>query len=621
MGRIGKVFSTPGQKPSQDVVSGDDGKPPMTNRHWTGETARLNEDGTVKDWDGPKVEPTYYNWYCEFIDDPDAWDPYFPPGKVHEEVGGILDALLPEDIVQILKSRSHLKTTFIQRGHTLYHICEQTAVGKKGIIFSALDIDLVEETFNYVIGQLSENEKILSFYGYLIDDENLSGYNKNKKRRGKKRAFKTGTAFWRYQDQKSAPGLKAVSWLAKRAFTGQHPGAVYLDDIEGDELSATDMKKYKRILLKKLMPAVGKTGYMVITGTIKGYDTSTDLYLLLKANDMYETYEYPAVTNVDTGAPDFPPWNDCEFDIQHVEKINPKTGKPVINFKTGKPRMVKKVTVKHIKNRERYAVTYPEKFSLEDLVLIRRKYRLGKVDDEAVTEADFFAEYQLEPYQPSGRYFDKTRISWKPPRIPRAPHFKTFEDVRDWCKHFNHTIYAWLDPGGKDAGHGVAITVGTYALGRYIFFDFVVVKEGLTAVAAKLAELIEYWTIDWWAVESNFNQDELYGEPVDERLYEYFEKHGKLYLYTPPSYKDNSLNKIKRIDARVSIMLGYIGDPIRFFVNPDAESKEQFDHEFITFPDVDAAAKKHEWDILDSMASQQIHQFGSGDDVEAVTGG
>lgn len=599
-------------------VDVDEDKPPMTNNIWKGETPRLDENGDIKDWKGPKVPPDYYHWYCTFIDDPKAWDPYFAPGRIHEEIGGILDALQVGDIEQLLKARDHLKTTFIQRGHPLYHICEQTPTAHKGIILSAFDIDLVEESFNYIIGQLAENERILSFYGYLIDDENLSGYkNTRQKKRGKKRSFRTGTAFWRYQDAKAAPGLKAVSWLAKRAFTGQHPGAVYLDDIEADELTPVEMKKYKRILLKKLIPAVSKTGFLVITGTIKGYDTDTDIYLLLKSNDMYETFEYPAVTDVKTGAPSFPPWDDCEFETYWVDKINPKTGKPVINARTGKPRRTKKIRVVSIKNRPQYVVTYPEKFTLEDLVLIRRKYRFGN----DATEAEFFAEYQLEPYQATGKYFDKARISWLPPRLPHAGHFSSFEDVRDYCLKYNHRIFMWLDPGGKGAGHGVAISVGTFLFGRYVFFDFVVVKEGLTAVAAKVAELLEYWAVDSWGIESNFQQKELYGEPIDERLYKYFKATGKTQIYSMPSYFDNSANKIKRIDAHVSIMLGYGADPIRFHVNPDAESKEQFDHEFVTFPDDELAKGKHEWDILDSMSSQHIHQFICGTAPVGAAGG
>lgn len=609
----GKSRQAPTVQPADD-----DDKPAMTNRKWKGELPIKDAKGDITGWTKPTVEVTYYNWYNTFIDDPGAWDPYFPTGKVHEEVGGILDALIPGDIVQVLKSRSHLKTTFTVRGHPLYNICEQTPAAQKGFIFSALDIDLVEETFNYVIGQLAENERILSFYGYLIDDENLSGYNKSRqKKRGKRRSFKTGTAYWRYQDAKAAPGLKAVSWLAKRAFTGQHPGGVYLDDIEGDELTPVDMKKYKRILLKKLMPAIGKTGYLVITGTIKGYDTDTDIYLLLKSNDMYETYEYPAVTNAETGASDFPPWEDCEFETRWVDKVNPRTGKPVINARTGKPRRKKIIEVKNILHRERYVVTYPEKFSLEDLVLIRRKYRFGN----DTTEADFFAEYQLEPYQATGKYFNKDRISWSPPRLPHAGHMSCFEDVRDYCKKYHHPIFMWLDPGGKGAGHGVAISVGTFLFGRYVFFDCVVVREGLQAVAAKVAELMEYWSVDGWAVESNFQQKELYGQPIDQRIYEYFLATGKKKVYCMPSYYENSANKIRRIDARISIMLGYVGDQVRFHVNPDCESKEQFEHEFITFPDEELAAKKHEWDILDSMASQHIHQFIAGLEAVGAAGG
>jgi len=546
------------------------------------------------------------------VDDPSEFNPYYPPGRVHREIGDILEALAVGDVAQDLMSRDHYKTSFIQRGFSLYNILEATPLAHKGLLLVSYAPELSEETFDRIIQILSTNKRILSFYGYVIDDT-------KQQKRGKKKKFKSGVASWVYQTPSAPAGLRCTSFQAGD-ITGQHPGIVFLDDIQVEELSDTKMRRYKRIILKTLIPTVTKTGIIIITGTIKGWNKRSDIYLLLESNPSYLTFKYPAVTD-EHGLPKFPPMSDVDYEIVEEPWISKLTGKPIIDFRTGQPKTRRSYKVNSIANEDEYIVTFPNKFTLKDLVIIRLKYRFGDIEGEedTTTDGEFFSEFQLQPNDPHGKYFSFDRVSFVPPKIPHLPAFHTFEDLRDYCKQANWPIYCWLDPGGRDA-HGVAIVIGTQILGHYVIFDMKVIRSGVPTVAKYLAELYVYWLVDEWYVEGNFNQDELYGQPIDDGLHSEMEKHGWLKHYKAPLYRDNSTNKLKRIDARWSMMLGYDNDPLRFHINKLSDDYEQWYDEFRSFGDTNVDTTKVEWDLLDGGASLHIHAFASAPPT-AVTGG
>ena len=357
-------------------------------------------------------------------------------------------------------ARDHFKTTMIQIADTCYRALEMQDKALKGIVNVALDDGLAHETYQSIIEHLTVNPLILSFYGCVIDQQKITA-------QSKKRKFSADTAYFTYQPAGSMPGLLCCSWES-RTITGKHPWVMKFDDIMDEPLSPVKMGKFKRIFFKKVLGAMSKTGIIILTGTLKGWDETNDAYLLLERDPDILTYRYPAVVDVETGLASFPSMDDV---IMHVTQIalKDKRGNQRLD-RFGQPMMRTRRIIDDVKGREKYRVTYPEKFSLEDLILIRLKFRYGevKIGDVECTDDDFFSEFQLQAANPSGKVFDTTRVFTTPPILEHERRFLDFVDLSEWL-HQNQPqipVYMFVDPGGKDS-HGVAYMILAVLSGMY----------------------------------------------------------------------------------------------------------------------------------------------------------
>lgn len=580
----------------------DEGEYPPTNRRWKGETPRYDDKGEITDWLGPKVEPSLINWYRVFKDDPDGWNPYFPAGDVHDEICGIIESMDMGDVLQILMARDHFKTMIVQENTALYHICEQSEYAQKGLLIITWSPRLAERTFNSIIEHLSWNPRILSFYGYLVDDV-------KRVERGKRRRFSTGTAFFKYQGAGKAAGIRCTSFQSGD-ITGWHPGIAFLDDIEDKRLSETYMERFREVFLKKLIPAISKTGIVIITGTIKGYSVGDDIYLLLESNPEYMTYKYPAVVNALTGEADFPPMSDVVYERHLVPVLNKRTGNPIYNQR-GEVKMRSRTVILEIKHREQYHVTFPEKFTLEELVKIRLKYRFGEVKN--MTDDDFFSEYQLTASNPKGKVFNMDRVFFYPPTLSGERAFFNFQDFAKWCGDQSHPVCMFMDPGGK-TGHGIAMVVLAYVAGerwgeKFVILDVKISDRGLPETAAMVMRLVDKWGVDDVGCEGNWDDAETYAHTIEREFYRACENAGRMDLYRPIPAYPNRGEKLLRINTHVSSMIGADELPERFFVNPESELFERYKNELTGFGFEMSLQELKGFDCLDATASVDIHML------------
>jgi hypothetical protein len=343
---------------------------------------------------------------------------------------------------------------------------------------------------------------------------------------------------------------------------------------------------------------------------------------------MYYTYRYPAVVDAVTGKDSFPPMDDVDYEIIEVPLLT-KTGK-LRKRRDGKLKTRRRTIIKGIKNREKYRVTFPEKFTLEGLVLTRMKYRFGAV--KGMTDDDFFSEYQLRSANPHGKIFNMDRVYEYPPTLHGIQTFFDFRDLALWCREHNHPIYLFIDPGGKKS-HGVAVVIAAYITGQnwtptYSILDCAVIKDSLVNVGNEIAKMLKEWYVIAWGVEGNFDQAETYGETLSNYVYDWFDSRGMgMYAMRATPY-DSKGDKMRRINTHISTMIGPKEAEPSFFLNPHGKDYDTFKTMLASFGGYDMeSSDEHAFDLLDALALLRINiiggagtfwmdAFGSQDDLD-----
>jgi hypothetical protein len=363
-----------------------------------------------------------------------------------------------------------------------------------------------------------------------------------------------------------------------------------LDDPQDEPFTAVYMEKFKRVMTKKLIPAVGKHGKIFLTGTIKGWDDTNDGYIWLSKKPGWEVYRYPAANAM-------PPMTDVEYTKHKRVIIDQATGQAMLDeYNEIMYETWYEVTVKE---REKYRTLYPERYRIEDLVAKRLEMM-----DESKNDDDFWSEYFLMAVNPTGKFFNKNRIKSLPP-----PTFMTFQAFLEWIFQFKYPVFLWIDPGGE-TGHGVAIVVGTKILGRTYWLDFVIVRSLIPVVAEVVGRLIVKWHVTAWGCEGNFLQKTCFAMQVEIFLKKYMEDQGWSDYYSYPTIKSSTGEKMDRIRNQLSIMIGLEGTDFIFFVNTEAQDYDSFNMQILSFGSRLASTSVHEFDLLDAMACMAINIFG-----------
>jgi hypothetical protein len=553
-----------------------------------------------KKWRRGKVPPAYYYyyWYLTMYDNPAKYDNPHPLDPLHKRISTTYKG--GKRHLTLLGRGSH-KTTIFVEGRATYLICEKQDKAKAGIFISCLDDTLSKTTYNAITENLSQNPRLLSFYGYLIDTQ-------KKSKLGRKRKFTDTTAFFTFQTTGMRPGLKCMPF-GEIKITGWHPYAVFLDDIQEKALTKTYRDRYKDIFGQRIIGAVGRKGNLYITGTIKGYDgdeeTFNDIYLWLEDTPGYITHKFPSVVDFE-GNPIFPTigrrGEDSEdsADIILEKQLLPVLDEDGNEIKLPSGLIYEELqdVIVEVRNREKYIINFPSVYTLEDLVYIRMEM---KNDDK------FFSEYQLQASNPSGKYFNKKRM--RPMKADELSEFEQFQDVatfRTYVKKFNKKVCLWVDPGGE-SGHGMSLVVMCKDMGCWFLLDCTVIRKGVPKTAEAIAKLLEKWNIRYWGVEGNFSQKEFVGKQLKFFLRKYLKENNKMSLYKPPVLKPNTGNKIQRIKEGFSTMLGLDGMSFTFYYNPAMIAKEQFMREVREFSLEVTGRKAHEFDLLDAIVSSDTH--------------
>lgn len=556
-------------------------KPVPTGRKWKGEhwdptskTWILKEgewwDPRAQKWKPgkPRTEPFY--WIFEFMWDPTKYEDPCPLGDFHEKVLIKMDS---HNRLIIEIPRDHLKTTVFNVDYMVHFILERPEFAKMGILNVAWDPGLSETTFMDVTENLSQNEKILSFYGYVIDENRPKTQDK---------------IYFTYQPVGAKFGLRCTSFKSG-SITGSHPYLIILDDPQDEPFTEKLMTKFRTVVKKKLLPAVAKRGKIIVTGTIKGFSSANDGYIWLEKNPTWTILRLPAANAM-------PPMKDIIAEKRAKPKVDKDTGIPLIGS-DGEP-IVEVYYHVEVKNREKYKLLYPERYTIEDLVR-----KLLEMQDEGKSSDDFYAEYFLQPQNPRGKFFLKDRIRSMPP-----PGFVSISAFVEWCHTCHYKICLWIDPGGAK-GHGITVVVGAKVLGKFYFLEIQVLRAGLPEVAKAVARLIVQYKIRTAACEGNFSQKQTYAEVITEFLRQYMDSCGWMDDYTPIVAKNNTGDKIQRIQTHISNMIGLDGTDFQLFINQDAQDFDFFDVQAKDFGPNVPVSRAHDFDILDGMASMAIHLF------------
>jgi len=553
----------------------------FTGRKWQGEhwdpekKEWVTKEGywwnpVIQDWTPgtPRLGPFY--WSFEFMWDPTKYLDPVPYGSFHDEV---LHKMEKTRRGIILIPRDHLKTTMFAVNYITYHILELPEKAKMGIINISWDSDLAGTTFMDIKENLEENEKIVSFYGNVIDEDRPKTAEK---------------IFFVYQPIGPKFGLKCTSFKSG-SITGTHPYLVIMDDPEDEPLSEKLMKKFKRVMNKKLIPAVGKKGRIYLIGTIKGWDTKNDGYLWLMKNPTWTVMEYPAANKM-------PEPDTYTLEKKEVPVRDEETGEYLYDSQGRLKTEIQYMAT--VQNREEYVTLYPERYTIEDLVCKRHEML-----DEGEADTDFWSEYFLRPSNPSGNFFLKKRVFAAPP-----PGFNTVREFIDAVHKKHKNITMFIDPGGA-ASHGIAVIVGTRFKGNYVFLDFRIFRVGLKQVAKKLIEMVELWDIDTILCEGNFSQKQTYAQVLTDFMKDQCEADGTEHLFRRVQAVFNTGEKYQRIHTHWSNMIGLKDTEIQCYVNRKSKGYLDFNLQLGAFGVGAAGVKSHDYDLLDAGASLNIWAF------------
>jgi len=555
---------------------GETDKPAPTGRVWRGEKWRLKEDGSIE-WYMPRnPEVTYFNFYNTFILNEYNFPSPHPLGNCHREWGEKLERGSQKQA--FLCSRDHLKTSFISIGYPIYDICQhKNNPNWTGILIIAWDRELALDNIDSIIANLENNPFILSFFGYLFDDDRRSTQM---------------VRFFSFQPPGSKPGLKCVPFKTGK-ITGTHPHLAILDDIQDEALSPEMMRKFKVIIDRKLLPAVGRQshGRVIITGTIKGWDASNDGYLWIQKKKTFDFHRYPAIIGP------IPPISDCEWIVREKKLvINGKVARDV----NGEPITQKTYEIR-VKDREKYKTLFPERYTIEDIMA--KYFELRDDGDDAV----FYSEYLLIPSSPTGKYFPKKRI--RPMREMPFTKYHDYNSFMDYVQQHRVNTYLWVDPGGQTR-HGISMAVIARHNGVYFVLEIVSARKGILNAATVIAELLIAYNVRIWGVEGNWLQKEAFGYTLDREVRRILQHKGEMRYYHPPLIKSNKGDKIQRIREGMNAIIGLEGMPYTFFVNENAQGYSRFLKESSEFGIDIRPSQHHDFDVLDCIVSADHHILG-----------
>jgi hypothetical protein len=571
----------PGRKAKQQYSEGDE-LPPPTGRVWFGDECKL-DSSDVFTWYKPTIPkpPLYFNWYDYFINRECNFPVPAKLGKCHKEWGSILDSGSRKLV--FLCPRDHFKSEYISNGYIIRDICDYPKNPIwNGIIQVAWDKDLAEMNMLRVTQNLMENPYILSFYGGLIDEDR-----KNTQK----------VKYFKFQPPGARdPGLKCLGFNQGK-ITGGHPHLANFDDIQLVLFTDTMMKKFKFAVNQKVLPAIGKLGRLVITGTIKGTDATNDGYLWLEGKPTFEIHRYKAI--VKGGVP---PMADLTWEIKQVpQELNGQ----LIRDWQGKVQYKKEFIV-HVKNRHEYKCLYKERYAIEDLMS-----KMFDLLDEGKNIDAFYSEYQLEATDPAGKIFQAKRI--RPMEGMPFPEFHNIASFYEYRKRREKhlPVVLWVDPGGEgEKSHGMSIVVMSKYQGCWFLLDCVTIKKGIPETAKVIGKLMERWHIDFWGVEGNWTQKSFVGKTLREFLKTYLKSIDKMWLYKPPTFKNNVGEKLQRIKTGFSTMLGLEGMDYTFFANENAQHYDIFKKQVKDFGVIRVSGNTHEFDAIDSIVSADLHLLG-----------
>lgn len=597
MAPLGQVVHRRDKKTAPEEI-----KPAPTGRKWKGEhfnaaTGQWEDlpghwyNHATGQWEPGDRDLDYFHWYQEFIW-PEFGEEAKPMGEVHRRWAEEIES---DNKVVMLKPRDHYKTSFISIGYGTYALVELQ-------IYPILIVSLSEantiRTYSAIRYHLAQNLRILSFYGYIIDED---------------RPLSSQELFTYYHGIGVKDATLFCATFGSNKVMGTHPKLAILDDIQQEPLTPTVMRKATQLIDANLIPAVGNKGKLIIVGTIKGYDATNDIYLYCEAKgDIFSVYRDAACYLADpkTGGfkldkngepiPAMPPLEDVKIIKHRVPKVDANGN--FIRFKSGSKKgqiRYEKVMEVKIRRPERYRPLYPEGYSLEDLCVKRQELTNLKTGDDS----KYWSEFFQEAVNPSGKFFPLERILYTPP-----PPFANWAGFFQAYEEEHHSAYMWMDPGGKDA-HGSTVAVLAKWKGAVVLLDVIVFRTGIREMAAALVPIMRRWNVRTWGVEGNYAQKQTYGDVLQDYLYEEFQRVGRPDLFTPNQGTNNKGDKILRIQQNITPVLGRPGTPPQFFINPhpsDLEALAQLRNEFRSFPNL-ISRRKHEYDLLDAIASILEH--------------
>lgn len=539
-------------------------KYPITNAHWEG---------------------TYFEWYEYFI--LPTYRNAFPLGEIHRKWGEEIES---DDLLIELKPRDHYKTSFFSIGYAVYNLVENR-------LFPVLIVSKAEmntkDTFAAIKEHLEKNERILEYYGYIIDDT---------------RTYTSQLLYTKYQTVGAKDPALFCATFGSRHIMGTHPLLAILDDIEEEPLSPAYMRQAKKLLDKSLISGMPVGSKLIIVGTIKGWDHTNDIYLYAAKKGVFSLYKDPAVYLVDkeTKQPildekgnkiyGLPPMNHVKVERKRVPAIDPRTGKQLKTL-DGKLKTKLDVVIElDEEEKGRWMSIYPERYTVEDI--IKKRILTREVDKDS--DDTFWSEFFLEPRDPKGNFFEMDCVGKMPP-----PGFTNVESFISYLKENHALSYAWVDPGGKK-GHGIAVAVVFFYDDKIYVVDTFVIRKGIPATAKLIGDLIIKYNITQWGCESNYSQKETFGDTLERELKRYLKSINREKYFLKNMGAHNTGDKIVRIMTHMTQMIGTSPERKQFYINPLSEGYELLEKELNTFPDQSLGG---DFDILDCISSIKIHLY------------
>ena len=566
----------------------DDSLPVFNGRKWKGEHrewGKKGEEWILKEgmrwnpileiWEPGRPILDEFHWQCEFMNDPRKFHDPVKYGAFHREILRNMQRYMR---ICILVGRDHLKTTVFNVNHICYYALEKPELAKMGILNIAWSPILASTTFNKVLEHLEENEKILDFYGCVIDQN-----------RSKTKEY----AYFTYQGTGADYGIRCTSFKSG-SIVGAHPILVLIDDVADKPLTEKLMENFKQVMDKTLAGAMGKHGRIIMTGTIKGWTTKNDPYIYIETKRSWKVFKYPSLNKV-------PEWSDIKWEWRERPARDHATGEIIYDWDGVTPLFEEYIHVE-IKDAHLYQTIYPERYGPEDII----RKRIEMFDEDDKIDDDWWSEFMLEAMDPAGRYFNRKRIAHMPP-----PGFVSARAFREYLKKKHCKVYLWIDPGGEK-GHGIAVVVGAKYKGRYYFFEFAALGLPPAKAAEVIGRIMVDWEVDAWGVEGNYQQKETFGNIMGGFIKDYLYSEGLGDYYHTPKIKNSVGDKFQRINTHISGMIGTEGQDTTIYVNSASEHFPTFDKQVTSFGLNMASSKKHEFDILDDMAQMKIHCFSRG---------